>query len=81
MSSQSTGEPKGWPRDSYTGPGGGLYTGPGGGLYTGPGGGLYTGSASTPYYSIIPPRAIYLRYVLAYGYEAQYRLLKRAWGL
>src|SRR5579872_4754117 len=40
-----------WPRDRYTGPGGGLYTGPGGGLYTGPGGlantgpggGLYTG--------------------------------------
>jgi hypothetical protein len=32
-----------WPRDCYTGPGGGLYTGPGGGLYTGPGGGLYTG--------------------------------------
>jgi len=32
-----------WPRDSYTGPGGGLYTGPGGGRYTGPGGGLYTG--------------------------------------
>ena len=32
-----------WPRDMYTGPGGGLYTGPGGGLYTGPGGGAYTG--------------------------------------
>jgi hypothetical protein len=32
-----------WPRDSYTGPGGGLYTGPGGGLYTGPGGGAHTG--------------------------------------
>ena len=32
-----------WPRDQYTGPGGGLYTGPGGGLYTGPGGGAYTG--------------------------------------
>lgn len=32
-----------WPRDRYTGPGGGLYTGPGGGAYTGPGGGLYTG--------------------------------------
>ena len=35
--------PQGWPRDSYTGPGGGLYTGPSGGLYTGPGGGAYTG--------------------------------------
>jgi len=25
-----------WPRDRYTGPGGGAYTGPGGGAYTGP---------------------------------------------
>lgn len=32
-----------WPRNKYTGPGGGRYTGPGGGLYTGPGGGAYTG--------------------------------------
>jgi hypothetical protein len=32
-----------WPRDRYTGPGGGLYTGSGGGLYNGPGGGAYTG--------------------------------------
>lgn len=32
-----------WPRDCYTGPGGGLYTGPGGGMYTGSGGGAYTG--------------------------------------
>jgi hypothetical protein len=32
-----------WPRDQYTGPGGGAYTGPGGGMYTGPGGGAYTG--------------------------------------
>jgi len=40
-----------WPRDMYTGPGGGMYTGPGGGMYMGigggmnmgPGGGLYTG--------------------------------------
>lgn len=38
-----------WPRDKYTGPGGGLYTGPGGGLYTGPGGGLYTGSGGGLY--------------------------------
>jgi hypothetical protein len=32
-----------WPRDQYTGVGGGLYTGVGGGLYSGVGGGLYTG--------------------------------------
>jgi len=32
-----------WPRDQYTGVGGGLYTGVGGGLYTGVGGGAYTG--------------------------------------
>src|SRR4051812_12275457 len=32
-----------WPRDRYTGPGGGLSTGPGGGLSTGPGGGASTG--------------------------------------
>ena len=42
--------PQGWPRDSYTGPGGGLYTGPGGGLYPGPGGGAYpwTGRRTLP---------------------------------
>ena len=38
-----------WPRDRYTGPGGGEYTGPGGGLYTGPGGGAYTGSGGGLY--------------------------------
>ena len=43
MASRSTNEPKKWPRDSCTGPGGGLYTGPGGGAYTGPDGGAYTG--------------------------------------
>lgn len=32
-----------WPRDQYSGPGGGAYTGPGGGLYTGPRGGASTG--------------------------------------
>ena len=46
-----------WPRDqytglgggAYTGPGGGMYTGPGGGAYTGPGGGMYTGPCDNPY--------------------------------
>ena len=32
-----------WPRNRYTGLGGGLYTGLGGGLYTGVGGGAYSG--------------------------------------
>ena len=32
-----------WPRNRFTGVGGGLYTGVGGGLYTGVGGGAYTG--------------------------------------
>jgi hypothetical protein len=36
-------EKKGWPRNSYIGPGGGLYIGPGGGLYIGPGGGASIG--------------------------------------
>ena len=42
---------EGWPRDRYTGrggglsklPGGGLFTGPGGGMYSWPGGGMYSG--------------------------------------
>jgi hypothetical protein len=38
-----------WPRDQYSGPGGGLYTGPGGGLYTGPGGGASTGPGGGMY--------------------------------
>ena len=54
-----------WPRDQYSGPGGGrytgpegglytglvdgLYTGPGGGLYAGPGGGLYSGAGGGIY--------------------------------
>jgi len=38
-----------WPRDQYSGPGGGAYTGPGGGMYTGPGGGAYTGPGGGMY--------------------------------
>lgn len=55
-----------WPRNNYTGVGGGLYTGvggglyvgPGGGLYNGPGGGLYTGPDSNPYYCNWPPAEV-----------------------
>ena len=66
----------------YTGPGGGLYPGPGGGLYPGPGGGLFTGPDPNPYYSIIPPRHLYLEYLRTHpGYEQVYQLLKTAWRL
>ena len=41
--SQEPEAPKGWPRDRYIGPGGGMYIGPGGGMYIGPDGGAYTG--------------------------------------
>ena len=70
---------KGWPRNSYDGPGGGLYDGPGGGLYDGPGGGLYDGPGGglydgpggglydgpdrNPYHSNTPPREVYLEYL------------------
>lgn len=73
-----------WPRNRYTGPGGGLYTGPGGGLYTGPGGGAYTGpggglytgpggglytGSGKPYMANTPPRDIFLKYLSKMGFE------------
>lgn len=62
-----------------TGPGGGLSTGPGGGLSTGPGGGLSTGR--TPYYSNVPPRPVYLKYLKEHGYGSAYKILSKAWGM
>lgn len=85
----------GWPRNSYTGPGGGMYTGPGGGAYSGPGGGLYTGpggglytgpggglyTGPSTYYSNIPPRDVYLDELKKRGLDSYYDLLKNAWRM
>ncbi len=67
-----------WPRDRYTGVGGGLYTGVGGGLYTGPGGGLYTGACDRHYRSNWPPIHILVRYMLTHGYQHQSETIARA---
>ena len=60
---------KGWPRDRYTGPGGGLYTGPGGGLYTGP--------CDNPYRSILPPDEILFDYLKKTNQKSILELLIR----
>lgn len=81
-----------WPRDQYTGVGGGLYTGVGGGLYTGsgggastgiggglytgPGGGLYTGPCPNPYRSNIPPWDVFVEYLERLGYHNQARIFR-----
>ncbi len=57
-----------WPRNLYSGPGGGMYTGPGGGLYTGPG----------SYCSNRPPLPVFLRYLEENGYEDEAALIRRA---
>jgi hypothetical protein len=56
-----------WPRDQYTGPGGGLYTGPGGGLYNGP--------AEQHYHSNQPPRDALIAYLRAHRMVSILQLL------
>jgi len=48
-----------WPREQYTGPGGGLYTGP----------------RAEPYHSNQPPRAALLKYLAQNGRKDLLRLL------
>ena len=86
-----------WPRNLFTGPGGGLYTGPGGGLYTGPGGGaytgpggglytgptggLYTGPSSNPYKSNWPPIPILVKELEKRGMHYYANILKKHYKL
>ena len=57
-----------WPRNNYTGPGGGLYTGPSGGAYTGPG---------NSYISNIPPWPIFVRELEKRGYKKEADLIRK----
>lgn len=88
---------KKFPRDRYTGPGGGLYRGAGGGmdpfngggmdpyngggLDTSPGGGLYAGPCANPYRSCTPPMHIYIPELRKHGFHAEADLLAKAHGL
>ena len=65
-----------WPRNLYTGVGGGPYTGVGGGLYAGGGGGLYAGADSEPYMSNILPWPYFLQELDKRGYQAQATLIR-----
>ena len=58
-----------WPRN--------LYTGVGGGLYSGAGGGMYTGADSTPYMSNIPPWPYFLRELDSTGFNSQAALVRQ----
>ena len=59
--------PKGsWPRNMYSGPGGGLYTGPGGGMFAGPG--IFCGR--------FPPWPVFLAYLADNGFDEEAELIR-----
>ena len=57
-----------WPRNNYSGPGGGLYTGPSGGAYNGP---------VDSYMSNIPPWPIFVKELEKRGYNKEVELIKK----
>ena len=68
----------GWPRNLYSGPGGGLYKGPGGGLYNGPGGGLYNGPDSNPYIRNIPPLNVFVKILEEKHFKEEASMIRSA---
>lgn len=61
-----------WPRDQYSGPGGGLSTGPGSGLYAGP--------CDRPYRSNRPPLEYLRAHLINSGLRDILDILERAGG-
>ena len=62
-----------WPRDLYTGPGGGMYTGPGGGLYNGP--------TSNHYNNNWPPIPILVKELRKRNMNRYADLIEKSFGL
>ena len=55
-----------WPRNLYSGPGGGFYEGLGGGMYEG----------HQEYCSNIPPWPVFIQYLEENGYEEEAKFLR-----